>query len=104
MSESAFGIDHGDVSKAFSFGGAARGAAAGAKHVGPKKPQLKPKLQSYAGAAGNTLKGGAQQAGSAIKQNPVKSGVIGGGALTLTGGVYGAGKASGKDQKLRQYR
>lgn len=96
--ESAFGIDHGEVSKAFGMGGVSRigtkiglGAGqagrglqrAGAGMAG-KPGMLKPKLGQGMQGAGR----GMRQAGVGMARNPMKTGVA-------AAGVGGAGVGAG---------
>lgn len=101
MSKSAFGVDHGEISKlAFpklpampKMGAMKQGAkqfGSGFKGAAKKKPQMGP--QTKAGTAGTTAGNKAAGGMDWMKANPIKSaGVIGGGGL-LTGGVYGANR------------
>jgi hypothetical protein len=101
MSESAFGVEHGEVSKAFglgSVGGAAgrkisQGGAKlssqankmkkpGGKHSGPGF--LKPKVATGMSRTADTLNRVGQQAQASPK---VAGGIIGGGSVGLTGGL-----------------
>jgi hypothetical protein len=101
MSESAFGVEHGEVSKAFSMPTGKVSAMGGnLKRLGQQSmtgAQKKPgapaggarkafqstmgqKAKSFAGAAGNSAKG--------FAGTTTGKAVIGGGAVGLTGGVY----------------
>lgn len=98
MSESAFGVEHGEVSKA--FGSAFKPPKMGAPN--PSKAfqagqQAKQKVKSGAkqaksgvGMTGMAAGQGASAAGQSMQNKPFRTGaaILGGGGTALTGGIY----------------
>ena len=127
MTNSAFGVEHGEVSKALPRPtmpkmtnvktGASRvlkplGASAGRQSVRAGRALNRAGQQQA--AAGNTRRAaaasmgreGMTRAGAFMRQNPTATGaaIAGGGVLGVGGAGYAMGNRSNKQQRLAQYR